>query len=117
MLVCNAFSLNMVFGFPVTVEVQEFANVQNVREYLANFRVESAVGHADTAALFSNLLGVEIPCERRTVSLRQSQSIVVGQYTGPRLPEGATTLPEGASVRWLLVTVGELTSPTLSMPL
>jgi hypothetical protein len=29
----------------------------------------------------------------------------VGQYTGPRLPEGSKTLPEGASVEWLFVTV------------
>lgn len=25
---------------------------------------------------------------------------LVGQYRGPRLPDGATTLPEGATIEW-----------------
>ena len=70
---------------------------------------ESAVGHADTAALFSTLLGVEVPAHRASVTLDEDTELLVGQYVGPRLPEGATTLPEGAAVRWLLVTVEDAT--------
>lgn len=32
-------------------------------------------------------------------------SAIVGQYDGPRLPEGAIALPEGASIRWVFVYV------------
>jgi hypothetical protein len=67
--------------------------------------VDSAVGHADTAAVFSSLLGVPVPMERRTVTLQPGETALVGQYSGPRLPEGATTLPEEATITWLLVTV------------
>ena len=65
----------------------------------------SIVGHADTALLFSTLLGVEIPMRRVTTSLRYGDSVIVGQYTGPRLPEGAIGLPEGAKIRWISVKV------------
>jgi hypothetical protein len=84
-----------------------------VRELLLNHPkgIESAVGHADTAALFSDILSLNIPCERRTITLSANDTILVGQYNGPRLPEGATTLPEGASIRWLHVTVTNTLSP------
>ena len=68
-----------------------------------NFLPVSAVGHADTASLFTSLLGTEVPANRVSVSLRNYDVLVVGQYNGPRLPEGCTTLPEGATIRWWLV--------------
>jgi hypothetical protein len=30
---------------------------------------------------------------------RKEATVHLGQYVGPRLPEGATTLPEGASIK------------------
>lgn len=72
---------------------------------------DSAVGHADTAALFSTLLGVKIPCNRVSVTIPpraygvQPWTALVGQYSGPRLPEGTSTLPEGAEIRWITVFV------------
>ena len=62
--------------------------------------VESAVGHADTAALFSELLDRDVPMNRQSVKLDPETILLVGQYTGTRLPEGATELPEGATVFW-----------------
>ena len=49
--------------------------------------------------------GVEIPCNRATVALKEGDVALVGQYSGPRLPEGATSLPEGAAIKWLVVGV------------
>ncbi len=66
----------------------------------------SAVGHLDTARLFSTLLDVPVDCNRATLSLVPGDILILGQYTGPRLPEGATSLPEGARVRWIKVRVG-----------
>ncbi|OGB93281.1 MAG: hypothetical protein A2Z31_01215 [candidate division NC10 bacterium RBG_16_65_8] len=65
----------------------------------------SCVGHADTASVFGGIFGREVEVSRTSVSLRQGDRLFVGQYTGPRLPEGATTLPEGATVTWWRVTV------------
>ena len=76
----------------------------------------SAVGHADTAALFSAQLGREISFNRISIDkdffartsidrrVPYNNQILAGVYSGPRLPEGSTTLPEGASIQWVLVT-------------
>ena len=101
MFILNAFSLNMLVG-NADVVVREVS--QKVAAILADACV-SAVGHADTAAVFSHVLGVEIPCNRATVALKDGDVALVGQYSGPRLPEGATSLPEGAAIKWLVVGV------------
>jgi hypothetical protein len=49
-----------------------------------------------------------LACNRVNVSLKPGDAAIVGQYIGPRLPEGATTLPEGATIKWLLT---EVTAP------
>ena len=100
--ILNAFSLNMVSA-PAEISVREISPEE--ARSLAMAGVESAVGHADTAAVFSNQLGVAVPANRVTVSLLKGDTVLVGQYKGPRLPEGATTLPAGATIQWLLVTV------------
>lgn len=101
-MIGNAFSLNMLGEFPASVEVEKVS-----RERAAEIAktATSVVGHADTAAVFSSVLGVPVPANRATVTLNKGDALLVGQYRGPRLPEGATTLPEGAAIDWLLVTV------------
>jgi hypothetical protein len=66
----------------------------------------SAVGHETTAALFSRLLGRYVLARKSRPRLAPGDVLLVGQYSGPRLPEGATELPEGATIRWLLVHIG-----------
>jgi hypothetical protein len=91
MFLLNAFSLQMLEEFPSTINVEE---VQSLPEGL-----ESAVGHADTATV----LGV--PMARKNVTLARGDVAYVAQLVGGRLPEGATTLPEGFSFRFLRVEV------------
>ena len=67
--------------------------------------LESVIGHADTARLVSDILGVELPANRATVKLQKGEKMIVAQYSGPRLPEGATSLPEGAMIEFVLVEV------------
>ena len=109
MFMLNAFSLNMFTVFPSEVRFMELT-VEQVKEEIAYERrfkreIVSGVGHADTAAVFSDILGEEIPMSRINVKLGLGDRAIVGQYTGPRLPEGATTLPEGATIKWFLVVV------------
>ena len=62
MYILNAFSANMlVGGFPACVKFTEVTAAKAAD--LAEGTV-SAVGHADTAALFSKVLGVEVPPNR-----------------------------------------------------
>ncbi len=65
----------------------------------------SAVGHADTAAVLSQELGYDIPTNRVSVTLDKDTELYVAQYKGPRLPEGAVQLPEGAKFVYLKVTI------------
>lgn len=71
-----------------------FKEVESLPEGLT-----SAVGHADTAAV----LGVE--CNRVNVSLKPGDIAYVAQLQGGRLPEGATTLPDGFSFKFIKVEV------------
>jgi hypothetical protein len=81
--------------------------VQDPEKVLGRFggrwEVVSAVGHASTAAIFSALLGREVPCNRETVALERGDIALIGQYRGPRLEEGATALPEGAEIEWWIL--------------
>lgn len=104
MLVLNAFSFNMVETFPVTVDAEEIS-IDRVRHILEEEGVESAVGHPDTAGLFSQVIGIEIPMARVSLKLSHGDTVIVGQYSGPRMEEGCTTLFQDASIKWLLISL------------
>lgn len=104
MYLLNAFSLNMIVGNADIV-------VREVSQYTAASLAAdctSAVGHADTAAVFASVLGVPVACNRVTVTLKAGDIALVGQYSGPRLPEGCSTLPEGAAIKWVVVRVSQV---------
>ena len=103
MLLLNAFSLNMIAAFPASFEAKE-VTLEEARALLAA-GFESAVGHADTANVFARVLGLPVGANRSTVSLKTGSTALVGQYRGPRLPEGATELPAGATIQWIVVTL------------
>ena len=115
MIVMNALPASIltssVFAKEGHVSIRPLS-VRQAKDLLIAEGVESAVGHADTAAIFSNLLGVEIPENRRSVDVSEmatygvsdrGRCFLAGLYQGPRLLEGSTTLPEGASIAFFLV--------------
>jgi hypothetical protein len=112
LLLLNAFSLNMLPDGMYETKVS-FADVglDHAKKMVALFDFESAIGHADTAALVSALLGVTVEAVRATVQIPPRAygvapwRALVAQYSGSRLEEGATSLPEGASIRWIAVHV------------
>ena len=92
----NAFSLNMV-------SFEDFALIRARKVKPADVpqNAISAIGHADTARVVSGILGFEVPANRMNVSLEKDDVLFVAQYKGPRLPEGATQLPDGATLEFL----------------
>lgn len=94
----NAFSLNMVRRSNLAAVRLRPSLAAEWSAYKAKGAV-SIVGHADTAAL----LGVT--CNRQSVTLQPGDVLIVAQYVGPRLPEGTTTLPEGARFDFVRVTL------------
>jgi hypothetical protein len=111
-ILCNAFSLNMLAG-SCLLQVSEIsldgAHLLVLAWEDANFEGKlvftNAVGHPDTASLLSKLIGVRVAPQRATVTLLPNTKLLVAQYSGPRLPEGATSLPEGASLKFFLVSL------------
>lgn len=65
---------------------------------------ESAVGHKDTARVLSGILGFEVKPNRVSLCVDESDVLYLAQLVGERLPEGATTLPEGAHFEFYEVT-------------
>jgi len=104
MLLLNAFSLNMLPpANPVNCTFRELP--PDEAKSILSGRMESAVGHAETANILSTILGESVPCNRATVTLPRDGEAVVAQYIGPRLPEGATALPEGAKIKFYLIKI------------
>ena len=104
-VITNAFSINML-GADSELKFSRLKETE-ARWIVGNFPHSSAVGHADTAAVLGAALGTEVPMNRTTLQMERGVGLLVGQYKGPRLPEGATALPEGASIEWWLVTSEE----------
>lgn len=105
--VSNAFSLNMIPG-SCSIEVEVYGkNVDAARFFMdmPPSAPTSIVGHEDTARIFSDLIGETITFNRASVTLQRGDSMLVGQYKGPRLPEGARALPEGATIEWIVIHV------------
>ena len=107
LIITNAFSLNMLptGDWSGNLHIQNLTQ-EGAREYLKFWaNITSAVGHESTAAILTEQLGVTIPMNRCNVVMDKFTTLLVGQYNGPRLQEGATSLPEGASIKWLLVEI------------
>jgi hypothetical protein len=97
----NALSLNMLdtsSALNIYIEPVSPAEVST-----SNFI--SVIGHPDTANVIASLLDCEVPFNRCSLSLTAEDTLFVAQYKGPRLPEGATKLPEGATIEFLKVTL------------
>ena len=110
--ICNAFSLSMLDReeqkeYPRIPQAMSLEEVQSIITGLCfSYGVHelvSAIGHGDTAVLISKQLGRIIPADRITVKLQPGDYILVAQYVGPRLPEGVTKLPPGATIEWWAV--------------
>lgn len=103
MYLVNAFSANMLAEFPASVKFVE-KTLDEAKALLAAGFI-SAVGHADTASVFADVLSLGVETKRVTLTLKKGDVAIVGQYRGPRLEEGAKHLPEGATIQWLLITI------------
>ena len=98
--VASAFSANMLARSSISAKFTEIKR-KRAREELDGRT--SIVGHASTATLLSRELGADVAYNRADVTLDRGDTVLLGQYTGPRLPEGTTELPDGAKVTWILV--------------
>jgi hypothetical protein len=73
---------------------------EEAKTKLSKFGFASGIGHADTANVVSSILGIEVQVNRINITLEPTDELIVAQYIGPRLPEGATELPEGSTIKF-----------------
>lgn len=101
----NAFSINMLEGSSDLT----FGKISTETAYLfckdalRDGVFINAIGHSTTDVLVRNMLNINgLPQgERVNVKLKDSNDeLIVAQYSGPRLEEGTTELPEGATVEF-----------------
>lgn len=98
----NAISLNMITE-NCNITLNKITKEKAI-EIATTTPTTSIVGHSDTANVMSKILGVPVQANRISWSWANDDDVLlVGQLTGPRLPEGATELPEGAVLTWWLI--------------
>ena len=66
---------------------------------------ESAIGHENVSEYASDLLGFNIPMNRRNIQLQIGDRGIIFQYSGPRLEEGAKALPEWAKYELIMFSI------------
>lgn len=97
----NAFSLSMLPpGSTCQIVAEE---ISEGKARLLAQEATSVVGHVPTAARLSQIFGWNVEVRRINISLGPNDELLVAQYAGPRLPEGATELPEDPPLRWFFV--------------
>lgn len=92
--IANAFSPGMV---PSGDHSLQIIDLTEARWRTLAEGAKSIIGHPDTA----RVLG--FPYNRESVKIDRGDHLLVAQLQGGRLPEGATTLPEGFTFRYMLV--------------
>ena len=99
MKVLNAFSINMLERRGQRIEFVPI-DLAAARNLCRNEPIESYVGHAYTALILSTMLNATIPMNRVNYEIALGDVVLVAQFTGTRLPEAATALPEGATIEF-----------------
>ena len=100
--ITNAFSIQMLPTVETGLTFKPITLEQAMKMAKANTFI-SAVGHEDTANVVSNLLSAFVEMNRISVNLKDNDVLLVAQLSGGRLPEGATTIPDGMSIQFWVV--------------
>lgn len=113
-IIANAFSVNMLSEASAWEIRCRPASLEEVRALVGATPVESVVGHAATAALFSELLGVDVPARRVELKIRPHEgALLIAGALGARLPEGRILSEDeirafSSSIKWWLVEIRPL---------
>lgn len=99
----NAFSFNMLGNLLSGYVLFDRITPGEAGDLLRDTKFLSCFGHADIASVVSSHLGKHFPQNRCNVGLEPGDSMILAQYIGPRLPEGTTELPPGASIEYFYI--------------
>lgn len=99
----NAFSINMIQE-DVKINFRKITS-GTAKQILEDGDFIQAIGHPDTTAIVSSVLGIKLEPNRVTIEFHPTDWLIVAQYRGPRLQPGTTELPENASIEFWLVRI------------
>lgn len=103
-ILCNAFSLQMLdLDCANKVHIRPLSQTETAVILRLRKGFESAIGHESTADVLSNKLKLEVKTNRANIKLDGDTELIVAQFVGGRLPEGATTLPDNMQIKFVLV--------------
>lgn len=102
---CNAFSIQMLASFDHAQVNLDAITREEFLDMLKGGEWQSAIGHADTAAVLSDMFWLDIPANRVDVKLTDKDTLLVCQLIGGRLPEGSKELPTGFTFKLFKVRV------------
>lgn len=97
----NALSLQMLDTTKATTVSIKPISIDDIKT--AGF--VSVVGHPDTAEVLTDMLGKKVKCNRASITLKPTDTLIVAQIVGGRLPAGTTKLPDGFKLQFLKVTI------------
>jgi len=109
----NAFSFNMVDQIG-TVEFDMLVDVVTssaMREHVEDSVKEGSLcismSNQATCDLLNAIIGGSIAPEKGNVDAKIGDTVLIMQYNGPRLYNGAKNIPEGGKVRFYKVQIAE----------
>ena len=100
----NSFSLNMINVQETKIEITEIT-IDQVKDFMRNNKSVSYIGHKDFAEILTKLTDFNIPMNRSNFCFGEINKALVFHYSGPRLEEGTTVLPENATIKFFHVKV------------
>lgn len=95
-ILVNAFSVNMLNGDNQAVDFCPISGEEARNLLVHGFK--SFIGHDSTASILSHTLGLDVEFNRQSYRFMPRDTVVLAQYTGPRLPDHAIQIPEGAKI-------------------
>ena len=102
-IICNAISYNMMLPHLSHWNLRnEVISAEKVKDELGEEFI-NACGHS--CELINSLTGLSLEKNRITNKVDIGDVLIIAQYNGPRLEEGATSLPEGATLVFVKSTV------------
>lgn len=99
--IVNAFSLNMVASLTGSFNV----NFEPIAPADIPRDVQSGLGHDDIVYFVNKETGLSLVKNRCNNEFSHGDIFYIAQYIGPRLEEGATTLPDNSTIKYFKVTI------------
>jgi hypothetical protein len=103
-IIGNAFSIQMLDNENTAIIQYEPVSIEEVKAMLAEESYKSVIGHVDTANVVSQILDLPVFVNRESIKIDESRTLIIAQFMGGRLPEGATTLPSNLEIRFFKIT-------------